>query len=122
MPSCVMNWIVLRASESGRTSSIRQAKTVNAACQPMNVPIKTIGQHKVPILLHPEVEVAITIIVARSEDEAARIARGEDVTIAREEEEVASGDALAAADEFFEPEARIAQDATPVEGEPEAKR
>ena len=42
--------------------------------------IKTIGMHEVMITLHPEVEVPITINVARSDDEAARQARGEDLT------------------------------------------
>src|SRR6185437_16211261 len=32
----------------------------------LNMPIKTIGAHKVPVLLQPEVEVAITINVARN--------------------------------------------------------
>ena len=50
----------------------------------LNTPIKTIGQHKVPITLHPEVETTIAVIVARNNDEAARIARGEDVTQLRE--------------------------------------
>src|ERR1700684_2408021 len=45
----------------------------------LNAPIKTIGLHKVPIALHPEVEVNITVNVARSQDEAERIARGETV-------------------------------------------
>src|SRR5947207_2485274 len=36
----------------------------------LNTPIKTIGMHKVPIVLHPEVEAKITVTVARSEDEA----------------------------------------------------
>src|SRR3984893_8360594 len=44
----------------------------------LNTPIKTIGQHKVPLSLHPEVETSITVIVARNNDEAARIARGQD--------------------------------------------
>jgi large subunit ribosomal protein L9 len=43
-------------------------------------PIKAIGMHEVTISLHPEVEVPVTINVARSEDEAARQARGEDLT------------------------------------------
>ncbi len=67
----------------------------------LNAPIKTIGQHKVPISLHPEVESTITVIVARNEDEAARIARGENVTQLREETEAEA--ALVAAEEFFEP-------------------
>lgn len=42
--------------------------------------IKAIGLHEVMIALHPEVEVPITINVARSQDEAERQARGEDLT------------------------------------------
>lgn len=67
----------------------------------LNSPIKTIGQHKVPIVLHPEVETSITIIVARNDDEAARIARGEDVTQLRETTEAEA--AVIAAEAFFEP-------------------
>jgi large subunit ribosomal protein L9 len=71
----------------------------------LNTPIKTIGLHKVPVALHPEVEVSINITVARNADEAERIARGEDVTVARDEEAQAAAEALAAAERFFEPEA-----------------
>jgi large subunit ribosomal protein L9 len=67
----------------------------------LNTPIKTIGQHKVPLLLHPEVETSINVIVARNEDEAARIARGEDVTQLRELTE--REEAAVAAEAFFEP-------------------
>jgi large subunit ribosomal protein L9 len=42
--------------------------------------IKTVGLHEVQITLHPEVDVPITINVARSSDEAERQARGEDLT------------------------------------------
>ncbi|HXF54938.1 MAG TPA: 50S ribosomal protein L9 [Hyphomicrobiaceae bacterium] len=48
-------------------------------------PIKTLGLHKIGVSLHPEVTVKVTINVARSEDEAERQARGEDVTVVREE-------------------------------------
>src|SRR5271170_5926113 len=67
----------------------------------LNAPIKTIGQHKVPITLHPEVETSISVIVARNSDEAARIARGEDVTQLREVTEQEA--AVIAAEGFFEP-------------------
>ena len=50
----------------------------------LNIPIKTIGLHTVPVHLHPEVDVKITINVARSPEEAERQARGES-TIVREE-------------------------------------
>jgi len=48
-------------------------------------PIKTLGIHELRIALHPEVHVKISINVARSTDEAERQARGEDLTVVREE-------------------------------------
>ncbi len=71
----------------------------------LNAPIKTIGQYKVPLALHPEVETVITVIVARSAGEAERVARGEDVTVRREQAEEDAAAALEAAEAFFEPEA-----------------
>jgi large subunit ribosomal protein L9 len=71
----------------------------------LDTPIKAIGQHKVEIAVHPEVEVAVMVTVARNADEAERIKRGEDVTVRREERDEAA-EALAAAEEFFDPEAR----------------
>ncbi|HHY48893.1 MAG TPA: 50S ribosomal protein L9 [Alphaproteobacteria bacterium] len=44
-------------------------------------PIKTVGMHVVHLQLHAEVDVTINVNVARSEDEAERQARGEDLTI-----------------------------------------
>jgi large subunit ribosomal protein L9 len=70
----------------------------------LNTPIKTIGQHNVPLALHPEIETTITIIVARNNDEAARIARGEDVKLLREEPTEQEA-AVVAAEAFFKPEA-----------------
>lgn len=69
----------------------------------LNTPIKTIGQHKVQIALHPDIETMINIIVARNNEEAARIERGEDVTQLREPS--AEEAAVLAAEAFFEPEA-----------------
>jgi large subunit ribosomal protein L9 len=77
----------------------------------LNAPIKSIGRHSVPISLHPEIEVKVTVIVARNADEAARIERGEDVTVLREEtaEDTPEAEAAAAAAEtFFEPDAAAA--------------
>jgi len=72
----------------------------------INAPIKSIGQYKVPLALHPEIEVSVTVIVARSADEAERIKRGEDVTVRRTEEEEEAAAAAANAETFFEqPEA-----------------
>jgi large subunit ribosomal protein L9 len=76
--------------------------TVSRSQIVLNTPIKTIGLHKVPIALHPDVEVAVLVSVARNAEEAERIARGEDVTARREEAEAA---AEFAAEDFFEPEA-----------------
>jgi large subunit ribosomal protein L9 len=86
----------------------------------LNVPIKTVGQHKVPVHLHPEVEVTVTVNVARSADEAERLARGEDVTVRREgtEEEETAEAAAAAAEALFESAALPAEDA---DEEPAAK-
>jgi large subunit ribosomal protein L9 len=78
--------------------------TVSRGQIALNAPIKTIGSHKVPVALHPEVDVSITINVARSADEAERIARGEDVTVRREaaEAEDEAAQAAAAAAALFE--------------------
>jgi large subunit ribosomal protein L9 len=90
----------------------------------LNAPIKAIGQYKVPLALHPEVEVAITVTVARSEDEAERIARGENVLIPRTQAEDEAAAALATAESFFEPgagEAPAAADQPEAAAEPAAK-
>jgi large subunit ribosomal protein L9 len=78
--------------------------SVNRGQIQLNAPIKLIGVHKVPVALHPEVEVMITVYVARNADEAGRLARGEDVTVRREapEEEEEAEQAQAAAEAFFE--------------------
>jgi large subunit ribosomal protein L9 len=68
----------------------------------INAPIKSIGQYNVPLALHPEIEVAVTVIVARSNDEAERIKRGEDVTVRRTDEEEAAAEAAANAEAVFE--------------------
>jgi large subunit ribosomal protein L9 len=48
-------------------------------------PIKTLGLHPIRVALHPEVIVQIALNVARSQDEAERQARGEDVTVIKDE-------------------------------------
>ena len=74
--------------------------------------IKSIGLFKLPVVLHPEVKV--TINVARSEDEAGRQARGENVLAERSEQE----EAVAAAEEFFEEGAGPKEDGEASEEEP----
>jgi large subunit ribosomal protein L9 len=54
--------------------------TVERSQVRLDRPIKAIGLHQIMISLHPEVEVPITVNVARSADEAERQARGEDLT------------------------------------------
>src|SRR5215469_3046105 len=106
------NIVVLRqASDTGQlygSVSARDIATlltdsgfaVNRSQIVLNAPIKSIGLHVVPVALHPEVEVTIKISVARSADEAERLARGEDITLSREAVEEAEAAAAAAA--FFE--------------------
>jgi large subunit ribosomal protein L9 len=50
----------------------------------MRAPIKSLGLHKVPVHLHPEVETPITVNVARSAAEAERQAKGEAVDAVKE--------------------------------------
>ena len=85
-------------------------------------PIKTLGLHDVRIGLHAEVEPRVTINVARSPDEAARQARGEQVTgKAMDEAEEEAIKARAAAEKLFEEGAgaelaeEIAEEAEPTE-------
>jgi large subunit ribosomal protein L9 len=75
----------------------------------LDAPIKTIGKHKISIAVHPEVEVSVSVTVARSEAEAERINRGEDIS-SRQEDQDAAAEALAAAGEFFDPDARPGND------------
>jgi large subunit ribosomal protein L9 len=99
--------VIRQASEAGQlfgSVSPRDIATlisgggaaINRSQVELNAPIKSIGQYKVPLALHPDVEVSVTIIVARSEVEAERIARGEDVTVRAEAAEDAEAEAEAA--------------------------
>ena len=60
-------------------------------------PIKALGIHEVKVRLHPEVTVSIKVNVARTEDEAIRQEKGEDVIATQAAEEAA--DAKEANDE-----------------------
>lgn len=108
--------ILRQASESGQLFGSVSVRDIVAALEGekihvtrpqvwLDAPIKLIGQQKVTIAVHPEVEAAINVIVARNEDEAARIKRGEDIST-RQEDQDAAAEALAAAGEFFDPEAQ----------------
>ncbi|MEQ8825689.1 MAG: 50S ribosomal protein L9 [Filomicrobium sp.] len=73
----------------------------------LNSPIKELGLHDVEINLHPEVSVKVVMNVARTDDEAERQARGEDVTVIKDEELDL---------ETFDPDAEEDGDAESVEG------
>jgi large subunit ribosomal protein L9 len=75
----------------------------------LNTPIKSIGLHKVAVALHAEVEVVVIVNVARSDDEAGRQARGEDLTVRRDDEEEERAQARVAAGKFFEKPAEAAE-------------
>lgn len=69
-------------------------------------PIKMLGVHVVRLSLHPEVETTVNINVARSEEEAERQARGEDVTaIVDDDDDFEADEDALSADEVFEDEA-----------------
>uniref|UniRef100_UPI002B413F12 50S ribosomal L9 C-terminal domain-containing protein n=3 Tax=cellular organisms TaxID=131567 RepID=UPI002B413F12 len=76
--------IIRQASESGQlfgSVTVRDIVTALAAdgvtvARPqvwLDSPIKVIGQQKVTIAVHPEVETSVTVTVARSAEEAERI-------------------------------------------------
>lgn len=70
----------------------------------LNTPIKTIGLHSVTLVLHADVEVKISLNIARTADEAVRQAQGESLTTA----EAIYGDDInenARPDAFFDPNA-----------------
>jgi large subunit ribosomal protein L9 len=60
---------------------------VERAMVVLDKPIKALGLHEVKVRLHPEVTVTVTLNIARSQDEAERQARGEDVINAQFEED-----------------------------------
>jgi large subunit ribosomal protein L9 len=56
----------------------------------LNAPIKALGLHEVGVALHPEVEVTVTINVARSSEEAELQASGKSIQDLAAEEEAAA--------------------------------
>ncbi|MCA6299367.1 MAG: 50S ribosomal protein L9 [Phenylobacterium sp.] len=61
----------------------------------LDKPIKTLGLHEVKVKLHAEVTVSITLNIARSEDEADRQARGENIIESQFAEERAAAEETA---------------------------
>jgi len=100
--------LIRQAGESGQLYGSVSGRDVGAAVNAegahidrasvvLDKPIKTLGVHPVKVRLHAEVTITININVARSQDEAQRQARGEDV-IASQFEEGRAVDAEAMAD------------------------
>ena len=80
--------------------------TVSRTQVPLDKAIKSIGLFPLIVVLHPEVRVSVTINVARSEEEAERQARGEDVLVEKTDAE----EAKVAAEELFEEGAGLNDD------------
>jgi large subunit ribosomal protein L9 len=69
---------------------------VDRAMVVLDKPIKTLGLHEVKIRLHAEVTVTVTLNIARSQDEAERQARGENIIDMQfEEDRIATEEAQA---------------------------
>ncbi|MBU2136479.1 MAG: 50S ribosomal protein L9 [Alphaproteobacteria bacterium] len=62
----------------------------------LDKPIKTLGMHAVKVRLHAEVIVTVNLNIARSQDEADRQARGENIITSQFEEDRAAADEAAA--------------------------
>ena len=98
--------LIRQAGESGQlygsVSGRDVADIINAAgCMVersmvvLDKPIKTLGLHEVKVRLHAEVTVSVTLNIARSEDEADRQARGENVIESQFAEERAAAEETA---------------------------
>ena len=105
--------IIRQASETGQLYGSVSVRDIMAALEKdgvalnrqqvlLDAPIKTIGQKTITVAVHPEVEATISVTLARSEDEAERIKRGEHIST-RQEDRDAAAEAIAAAGEFFDP-------------------
>jgi large subunit ribosomal protein L9 len=89
----------LYGSVSGRDVSdaiLAEGGKVDRAMIVLDKPIKTLGLHEVKVRLHPEVVVSVTINIARSQDEADRQARGENVINSQFEEDRLAAEEAAA--------------------------
>ncbi|MBX7247524.1 MAG: 50S ribosomal protein L9 [Caulobacteraceae bacterium] len=100
--------LIRQAGETGQLYGSVAARDVAEAIQAeggkversqvvLHLPIKTLGVHEVKVRLHADVTITVKVNVARSQEEAERQARGENVIASQFEEERAA-DAEAAAD------------------------
>ena len=84
----------------------------------LDAPIKVLGLYETKVTLHPEVSSTVTVNVARTEEEAERQSKGEDVTIEKIEEE----EIILQAEEVFEEGADVdLSDETESEDTPEVE-
>ncbi len=125
--------IIRQAGESGQlygsVSSRDIAEAAAAAGSTVNrnhihieAPIKSIGLYTVQVGLHPEVSVPVTVNVARSADEAAAQARGDDLSASGASERAEMRAAAEAMFEEAQAEAMAEEDAAPVsKTQPKAK-
>lgn len=90
--------MIRQAAESGQLYGSVSGRDVSEAIQAeggkvdrsqvvLDKPIKTLGVHEVKVRLHAEVTVTVKVNIARSQDEAERQARGENVIASQFEEE-----------------------------------
>jgi len=89
----------LYGSVSGRDVSDAvnaEGGKIERAMVVLDKPIKTLGLHEVKVRLHAEVTVTVTLNIARSQDEAERQARGENVINSQFEEDRAADEQAAA--------------------------
>ncbi len=86
----------LYGSVSGRDVAEAVGAKVERSMVVLDKPIKTLGMHEVKVRLHPEVTVTVTLNIARSQDEAERQARGENVIASQFEEDRAADEAAQA--------------------------
>jgi large subunit ribosomal protein L9 len=102
--------VIRQAGESGQLygsvtardigdAATAQGSTVDKNHIHIQKPIKVVGMHEVQVTLHPEVVVPVTVNVARTADEAAAQARGDDLTAVGATEKA---EARAAAEAMFE--------------------
>jgi large subunit ribosomal protein L9 len=98
--------LIRQAGESGQLYGSVSGRDVSDAVQAeggkvdrsqvvLDKPIKTLGLHPVKIRLHPEVTITVTINIARSQDEAERQSRGENVISSQFEEDRAAAEEAA---------------------------
>jgi len=90
--------MIRQAGESGQLYGSVSARDVADAVEAhggkversavvLDKPIKTLGMHAVKVRLHAEVSVTVTLNIARSQDEADRQARGENIIASQFEED-----------------------------------